>query len=80
MKLPWFIPQERLVPETEDEINQAYKNLSKGNQQIIEYRDEAKRSWWNFLMSMNIGKISQDGVGLVKGPHLKKGSYWQNLM
>lgn len=49
MKLPWIIPQERVVHESEEEINEAYKHTRKGNLQVIEYRDEANRSWWKFF-------------------------------
>ncbi|CAK7903751.1 probable transporter Seo1p [[Candida] anglica] len=50
VKLPWWIPQERNVPETKEEIDSAYKNRKVEDVVIIrEYRDEAKRPWWKFF-------------------------------
>ncbi|CAK7903755.1 vitamin H transporter [[Candida] anglica] len=50
VSLPWWIPHERIVPETKEEIEAAFKTHRIGNEIIInEYRDEASRPWWKFF-------------------------------
>ncbi|CAH2352497.1 probable transporter Seo1p [[Candida] railenensis] len=51
MKLPKWLPQERVIEETEEEIQSAllYLKDEKGEFHIKEYRDEVNRPWWKFF-------------------------------
>ena len=49
VNLPWWIPQERTVIETEEEIAAAFQGGVEKSREIKEYRDEANRPWWKFF-------------------------------
>lgn len=45
-----FLPHERIVVETEEEINDALSKRDEENEKITyEYKDESKRSFWDFF-------------------------------
>ncbi|CCH44168.1 Vitamin H transporter [Wickerhamomyces ciferrii] len=55
-KLPWFIPHERIVNETAEEIAEGYTLRKKDEDEreklsynVREYRDEANRKWYSFF-------------------------------
>ena len=53
-KLPWFIPHEKIVIETQEEIDAGYAIRKKNEEEkqsyhVKEYRDEAHRPWYAFF-------------------------------
>lgn len=76
-KLPWFIPHERIVIETQEEIDAGYAIRKKNEEErqsyhVKEYRDEAHRPWYAYTMKLNIDSPRRSNPNMIGGDGMIK--------